>query len=82
MFQPSPAVDFCGIIRIICRRMLMGYCGGSGVLQYSQLQLLVQKSGRERLFLAYHASLIGGHLVRNRTLDPIEPAVLLVGYGR
>ena len=26
-----------------------------------QLQLLVPKPGRERLFLAYHASLIGGH---------------------
>ena len=34
----------------------------------SQLQLLVPKPGRERLFLAYHASLIGGHLGRNRTL--------------
>ena len=33
-----------------------------------QLQLLVSKPGRERLFLAYHASLIGGHLGRNRTL--------------
>ena len=34
----------------------------------SQLQLLVPKPGRERLFLAYHASLIGGHLGRNHTL--------------
>ena len=30
----------------------------------SQLQLLVPKPGRERLLLAYHASLIGGHLGR------------------
>ena len=36
--------------------------------EVSQLQLLVPKPGRERLFLAYHASLIGGHLGRNRTL--------------
>ena len=34
----------------------------------SVLQLLVPKSGREQLFLAYHASLFGGHLGRNRTL--------------
>ena len=34
----------------------------------SLLQLLVPKSGREQLFLAYHASLFGGHLGRNRTL--------------
>ena len=34
----------------------------------SQLQLLVPKPGRERLFLNYHATLIGGHLGRNRTL--------------
>ena len=34
----------------------------------SQLQLLVPKAGREKLFLAYHASLFGGHLGRNRTL--------------
>ena len=36
--------------------------------QISQLQLLVPKPGRERLFLNYHATLIGGHLGRNRTL--------------
>ena len=36
--------------------------------EVSQLQLLVPKPGREPLFLAYHASLIGGHLDRNRTL--------------
>ena len=40
----------------------------NGVLWILQLQLLVPKPGRERLFLAYHASLIGGHLGRNRTL--------------
>ena len=34
----------------------------------SQIQLLVPKAGRQELFLAYHASLIGGHLGRNRTL--------------
>ena len=34
----------------------------------SQLQLLVPKAGREQLFLAYHTSLFGGHLGRNRTL--------------
>ena len=34
----------------------------------SQLHLLVPKPGRERLFLNYHATLIGGHLGRNRTL--------------
>ena len=34
----------------------------------SQLQLLVPKPAREELFLAYHASLFGGHLGRNRTL--------------
>ena len=36
--------------------------------QSSLLQLPVPKSGREQLFLAYHASLFGGHLGRNRTL--------------
>ena len=36
--------------------------------EVSQPQLLVPKPGREQLFLAYHASLIGGHLGRNRTL--------------
>ena len=34
----------------------------------SQLQLLVPKPAREQLFLAYHASLFGGHLGRNRTV--------------
>ena len=34
----------------------------------SQLQLLVPKPAREQLFLAYHASLFGGHLGRKRTL--------------
>ena len=48
------------------------------------LQLLVPKAGREQLFLSYHASLVGGHLGRTRTLarpylDPISP-LLLVGY--
>ena len=32
--------------------------------QSAQLQLLVPKAGRERLFLSYHASLYGGHLGR------------------
>ena len=36
--------------------------------QSSLLQLLIPKSGWEQLFLAYHASLFGGHLGRNRTL--------------
>ena len=36
--------------------------------QNAQLQLLVPKAGRERLFLSYHASLYGGHLGRTRTL--------------
>ena len=36
--------------------------------EVSQLQLLVPKPGQEQLFLAYHASLIGGHVGRNRTL--------------
>ena len=36
--------------------------------QSSILQLLVPKPGREKLFVTYHASLFGGHLVRNRTL--------------
>ena len=36
--------------------------------QTSQLQLLVPKPGRNGLFLNYHATLIGGHLGRNRTL--------------
>ena len=34
----------------------------------SQLQLLVPKPAREQLFVAYHTSLFGGHLGRNRTL--------------
>ena len=33
-----------------------------------QLQLLIPKAGRQELFLAYHASLFGGHLGRTRTL--------------
>ena len=36
--------------------------------QSAQLQLLVPKVGRERLFLSYHAPLYGGHLGRTRTL--------------
>ena len=34
----------------------------------SELQLLMPKPAQEQLFLAYHASLFGGHLGRNRTL--------------
>ena len=34
----------------------------------SELQLLVPKPAREQLFLAYHTSLLGGHLGHNRTL--------------
>ena len=33
-----------------------------------QLQLLVPKAGRQELFLAYHASLFGGHLGQNHML--------------
>ena len=33
-----------------------------------QLQLLIPKAGRQELFVAYHASLFGGHLGRTRTL--------------
>ena len=33
-----------------------------------QLQLLIPKAERQKLFLAYHASLFGGHLGRTRTL--------------
>ena len=40
----------------------------SRVSSCTQLQLLVPKAGRERLFLSYHASLYGGHLGRTRTL--------------
>ena len=36
--------------------------------QESRLQLLVPGPARESLFQAYHASLFGGHLGRNRTL--------------
>ena len=36
--------------------------------QSANLQLLVPKAGRERLFLSHHASLYGGHLGRMRTL--------------
>ena len=36
--------------------------------QGSQLQLMVPRPARKSLFLAYHASLFGGHLGRNRTL--------------
>ena len=36
--------------------------------QGSQLQLLVPRRTRESLFLAYYASLFGGHLGRNHTL--------------
>ena len=32
------------------------------------VQLLVPRPAREQLFLAYHVSLFGGHLGRNRTL--------------
>ena len=38
----------------------------------SELQLLVPKPAREQLFLAYHASLFGGHLGRNRTLAQLS----------
>ena len=40
----------------------------NGVIYGHQLQLLVSKAGRQELFLAYHASLSGGHLGRTRTL--------------
>ena len=40
--------------------------------QGSQLQLLVPRPARESLFLAYHASLFGGHLGRNRTLAQLS----------
>ena len=46
--------------------------------QSSLLQLLVPKPGREQLFLAYHASLFGGHLGRNRTLAQKDPEKTIV----
>ena len=49
--------------------------------QSAQLQLLVPKAGRERLFLSYHASLFGGHLGRTRTLGAVGRSFLLDGYG-
>ena len=38
----------------------------------SELQLLVPKPALEQLFLAYYASLFGGHLGRNRTLAKLS----------
>ena len=91
--------DFCGIIRIICQRMRMVFCGGNGVppkylnynywYQHQDVDLFIEcftttflrahswlnwvaTPGREQLFLAYHASLIGGHLGRNRTLAQLS----------
>ena len=40
----------------------------NGIIFSQSSLLLVPKSGRDQLFLAYHASLFGGHLGRNRTL--------------
>ena len=37
-----------------------------------QLQLLIPKAGRQELFLAYHASLFGGHLAQTRTLAKLS----------
>ena len=46
------------------------------------LQLLVPKSDREQLFLAYHACLFGGHLGRNRTLSPLAHRFYWSGMSR
>ena len=49
-------------------------------LNSHQLQLLIPKAGRQELFLAYHASLFGGHLGPDQDVSPAESSFLLVGY--
>ena len=62
------------LVKKIILRFGMPLADGNGViwrkrsLQGSRLQLLVPRPARESLFQAYHASLFGGHLGRNRTL--------------
>ena len=74
-FHPLTEVkSLCPELRFLCHHRNNLSADANGVLwrkwssEVSQLQLLVPKPGREQLFLAYHASLIGGHLGRNHTL--------------
>ena len=60
--------DFCGTTGIICQQTRMEWYGGRGAPIVLNFNYLVPKAGRQELFLAYHASLFGGHLGRNRTL--------------
>ena len=66
-----PELRFCGST---CRNNLSADTNGVIWRKRSsadqQLQLLILKAGRQELFLAYHASLFGGHLGRTCTLAP------------
>ena len=55
--------DFCGIIRIICQRMQMVFCGGNGVPKYLNYNYWYPNQDENS-----YSWLIGGHLGRNHTL--------------
>ena len=75
VFPPWAEVkSLCPEIRFLWHHRINLSADTNGVIwrrrssQGSQLQLLVQRPARESLFLAYHSSLFGSHLGRNRTL--------------
>ena len=72
--------DFCGIIRIICQRMRMVFCGGNGVPKYLNYSYWYQNQDVNScswliILTDWRSSRPELHL------SPIESAVLLVGYG-
>ena len=74
-FPPWKEVNgLCPEIRLLWHHQNNLSVDANGVIwrkrssQGSRLQLLVPRPARESLFQAYHASLFGGHLGRNRTL--------------
>ena len=72
--QLEEVKGLCPEIRLLWHHQNNLYVDTNGVIwrkrssQGSRLQLLVPRPARESLFQAYHASLFGGHLGRNRTL--------------
>ena len=64
-------------------RLLWHHHNDNGIIwrKRSSQCSLVPKPGREQLFLSYHASLFGGHLVRNRTLARLAPRFYWTGMS-
>ena len=73
--------DFCGIIGIICRRILTEWSGGRGVLMNLNFNYWSQ-TGKRAVIFGLPRLVLWGPFGPEPHIGPSESPVLLVGYGR